>query len=251
MESSALDIVLRSNQLVEDGGQIRFSEARAAMNSMDWFDAAVFAQARSMVDWNSRNKVCTCSRLAIPCAHVFHKFCSSCGSPVYSLWAGWKLACTTLLPWEADRAKKVGEVPCASSIGLNNFSHPRTDPVIITVPVNEVGDKILLGRNVSGFPVLPSRYIRDTPNWPGKMGSTCLFCSRGFHGTWRGVRRLYKARIVGGSRSEGLGYQVSLQSTLGRSAHTSLMNYRVHLFVFMSPTKAFPRKPYGRLLRHG
>jgi NAD+ diphosphatase len=154
VESSALDIVLRSNQLVKDGGQVRFSEARAAVNSMNWFDAAVFAQARSMVDWNSRNKVCTGSSLTIPCADVSHQFCSSCGSPVYSLWAGWKLACTTLLPWEANRAKKVGEKPCASSIGLNNFSHPRTDPVIITVPVNETGDKILLGRNVSGFSVL-------------------------------------------------------------------------------------------------
>ncbi|KAF9650585.1 hypothetical protein BDM02DRAFT_3154769 [Thelephora ganbajun] len=125
VEAPALDVVLQNNQLAKDGGQLEFSEARAAMNSMNWFDAAVFAEARSMVDWNARNR-----------------FCSSCGSPVYSLWAGWKLACTTLLPWEV----KEGERQCAS-IGLNNFSHPRTDPVIITVLVNETGDKILLGRN--------------------------------------------------------------------------------------------------------
>lgn len=89
-------------------------------------------------------------RVVTPSVDATYQFCSSCGSPVYSLWAGWKLACTTLLPWEAKKGKE----PCASSIGLNNFSHPRTDPVIITVPVNETGDKILLGRNVSGPEVL-------------------------------------------------------------------------------------------------
>jgi len=125
-ESAALDAVLQNNQLAKDEGQLKFLEARAAMFSMNWFDAAVFAEAGSMIDWNARNK-----------------FCSSCGSPVYSLWAGWKLSCTTVLPWEA----KEGVKPCPSSIGLNNFSHPRTDPVIITVVINETGDKILLGRN--------------------------------------------------------------------------------------------------------
>lgn len=59
VDSSALDVLLQSNQLTEDGSQVKFSEARAAMSSVDWFDAAVFAEARSMVDWNSRNRVCT------------------------------------------------------------------------------------------------------------------------------------------------------------------------------------------------
>jgi NAD+ diphosphatase len=59
--SSALGVLLQNIQLTKDGGQVKFSEARAAMNSMNWFDAAVFAEARSMVDWNSRNRVCTAS----------------------------------------------------------------------------------------------------------------------------------------------------------------------------------------------
>lgn len=126
VDSSTLDILSQSNQFAQDGSEVKFSDARAAMSSMNWFDAAVFAEARSMVDWSARNR-----------------FCSSCGSPVYSLWAGWKLSCTTVLPW----ANKEGKKPCPSSIGLNNFSHPRTDPVIITVVVNETGNKILLGRN--------------------------------------------------------------------------------------------------------
>ena len=57
VDSSTLDTVLQNNQLAKDGDQIKFSEPRAAMNTVDWFDAAVFAEARSMVDWNARNKV--------------------------------------------------------------------------------------------------------------------------------------------------------------------------------------------------
>ena len=59
VEPSALDAVLQNNQLAKDGGQLKFSEARVAMNSMNWFDAAVLAEARSMVDWNARNRVRT------------------------------------------------------------------------------------------------------------------------------------------------------------------------------------------------
>jgi hypothetical protein len=32
--------------------------------------------------------------------------------------------------------------------GLQNFSHPRTDPVVIMLVTNETGDKVILGRNV-------------------------------------------------------------------------------------------------------
>ena len=32
--------------------------------------------------------------------------------------------------------------------GLHNFTHPRTDPVVIMIAIDETGDKILLGRNV-------------------------------------------------------------------------------------------------------
>ena len=37
------------------------------------------------------------------------------------------------------------------SKGVHNFSHPRTDPVVIMAVIDESGDKILLGRNVSPF----------------------------------------------------------------------------------------------------
>lgn len=32
--------------------------------------------------------------------------------------------------------------------GLNNYSHPRTDPVVIMAIVDESGENVLLGRNV-------------------------------------------------------------------------------------------------------
>jgi len=59
VEPSALDAVLQNDQLAKDGGRLKFSEVRAALFSMNWFDAAVLAEARSMIDWNARNRVCT------------------------------------------------------------------------------------------------------------------------------------------------------------------------------------------------
>ena len=75
---------------------------------------------------------------------------------MYPLWAGWKHACSSLLPWveQVEGNKK----PCPTGKALNNYLHPRTDPVVIILTVNETNDKILLGRNVSPrvLPVLMS-----------------------------------------------------------------------------------------------
>jgi len=106
--------------------KLQFGDARSAGLSLNRFDAAVFSEARTMVDWNSRNK-----------------FCSACGSPLYSLWGGWKLSCSTALPW-ADNG---GRAPCPTTQGLHNTMHPRTDPVVIMAVLDETGEKILLGRN--------------------------------------------------------------------------------------------------------
>ncbi|KAI0645868.1 NUDIX hydrolase domain-like protein [Trametes meyenii] len=138
-EQSEVDAVVQ-NAAGESGSGPVFSEPRAAMGSFDAFDAALFAEARSMIDWNARNK-----------------FCPSCGSPVHSLWAGWKLSCTSLLPWVDSAGRK----PCPTARGLHNFSHPRTDAVVIMAVIDESGDKILLGRN---------------KKWPGKFYS----CMAGF-----------------------------------------------------------------------
>ncbi|KAI0081982.1 hypothetical protein K474DRAFT_1703449 [Panus rudis PR-1116 ss-1] len=126
IEQSVLDEVLQSSSLGTSGHKLEFIDARAAMRYHNYTDAAILAEARSMIDWNVRNK-----------------FCPACGSPVYSLWAGWKLSCTSLLPWSNNSGRK----PCPTATGLHNYAHPRTDAVVITVVTNEANDKILLGRN--------------------------------------------------------------------------------------------------------
>ncbi|TRM68760.1 NUDIX hydrolase domain-like protein [Schizophyllum amplum] len=123
------DLTLPLEQLTaaaDTDRKLSWAEPRALIAGMDLFEAGVYAEARSMVDWNARNK-----------------FCPGCGSPTYSMWGGWKIACTSLLPWANNEGKK----PCPTTRGLHNFTHPRTDPVVIMIAIDETGDKILLGRN--------------------------------------------------------------------------------------------------------
>lgn len=121
-----LDHLVQTSTAGSDGYKLTFAEARTAIRNLSNFDAGVVAEARSMVDWNFRNK-----------------FCASCGSPVYSVWGGWKLSCTSLL----SSSDNVGRKPCLTQKGLHNITHPRTDPVVIVAVLNEARDKILLGRN--------------------------------------------------------------------------------------------------------
>lgn len=48
----------------------------------------------------------------------------------------------------------------ACSKGLHNFTHPRTDPVVIMIAVDETHDKILLGRGVSFIKLHISFYLK-------------------------------------------------------------------------------------------
>jgi NAD+ diphosphatase len=41
----------------KEDGTLEFTEPRAAMSKLDFFDAALFSEARSMLDWNTRNRV--------------------------------------------------------------------------------------------------------------------------------------------------------------------------------------------------
>ncbi|CAE6481409.1 unnamed protein product [Rhizoctonia solani] len=117
---------LLSTLNVSDSQRLEFAEPRSATAKLSSFDASLFALARTMVDWLGRRK-----------------FCPACGSRTYPLWAGWKLSCSSVLPW----AENPGKSPCPSSSGLNNYMHPRTDAVVITAVLDETGDRILLGRN--------------------------------------------------------------------------------------------------------
>ncbi|KAI0066000.1 hypothetical protein BV25DRAFT_1797206 [Artomyces pyxidatus] len=125
-EQAVIDQALLNSGIDKGGEKPYFAEPRGATRGMSDFDAAVFAEARSMVDWNARNQ-----------------FCPACGSPEYSLWAGWKLSCSSLLPWAEDTGRKL----CPTAKGLHNIAHPRTDAVVIMAVLNEAQDRILLGRN--------------------------------------------------------------------------------------------------------
>lgn len=123
---SELDHLVQTTTAVTDGYKLTFAEARAAFRNLSDFDIGVVAEALSMVDWNFRNK-----------------FCASCGSPVYSVWGGWKLSCTSLL----STSDNAGRKPCLTQKGQHNITHPRTDAVVIVAVLNEEQDKILLGRS--------------------------------------------------------------------------------------------------------
>lgn len=95
---------------------------------LNLFVAAIYAQARSLLDWNMRNP-----------------FCAQCGNSTLSLNAGTKRVCPP-----ADLAgggdKKEDRPPCATRGTISNISFPRTDPTVIMAVVSADGTRSLLGR---------------------------------------------------------------------------------------------------------
>ncbi|THX73219.1 hypothetical protein D6D05_07502 [Aureobasidium pullulans] len=120
----------------EDKG-LTFAQGRA----MDLIagDAAIYAEARQLLDWNMRNP-----------------FCAQCGHPTLSVNGGFKRTCpptdSSTLPSTAvstsnTDASSIDRPACATRKGVSNLSFPRTDPTIIVAVVNHAGDKLLLGRS--------------------------------------------------------------------------------------------------------
>lgn len=99
------------------------------------YTAAVYAQARSLLDWNQRNP-----------------FCAQCGQINLSVNAGTKRTCP---PTDLASGTLHERKPCASRKGVSNICFPRTDPTIIVAVVSADGQKMLLGRS-KRFP--PSWY---------------------------------------------------------------------------------------------
>jgi NAD+ diphosphatase len=94
-----------------------------------FFIAAIYAQARALMDWNTRNT-----------------FCGTCGHRTLSVNAGTKRACPP-----TDAARTADGLPqdrpeCNTRTTLSNLSFPRTDPTIIVAVVSADGKRILLGR---------------------------------------------------------------------------------------------------------
>lgn len=88
--------------------------------------AAMYGQARALLDWNARNP-----------------FCAQCGQRTLSVNSGTKRACP---PTDLAGGKLHERAPCTTRKGVSNISFPRTDPTIIVAVVNAAGTHMLLGR---------------------------------------------------------------------------------------------------------
>lgn len=109
------------------GEGLDFSKGRMNL-SLPAEEAAIYAEARHLLDWNARNP-----------------FCASCGYKTLSVNAGFKRTCP---PKDiADSVANAGErPPCATRTGISNLCFPRTDPTVIMAVVSADGQRILLGR---------------------------------------------------------------------------------------------------------
>lgn len=66
LEESNVDDVVQNSELAKSAVKLAFIDPRTAMGALDVFAAGVFASARSMVDWNDRNKA-RCWHLLLLC----------------------------------------------------------------------------------------------------------------------------------------------------------------------------------------
>ena len=71
-------------------------------------EAPLLAQARSIIDWNLRNR-----------------FCAMCGTETVSAEAGYKRHCNN--------------EKCKANSSIQNVSYPRTDPVVISMVRRNMG----------------------------------------------------------------------------------------------------------------
>ncbi|TVY14018.1 putative NADH pyrophosphatase [Lachnellula arida] len=115
---------------------LQFIEGRVHM-TLNAPEAAIYAQARALLDWNARNP-----------------FCGGCGQPTLSVNAGTKRTCpptdfsslanaqgaTTTLETPRER------LACVTRKGISNLSFPRTDPTVIMAVVSHDAKRVLLGR---------------------------------------------------------------------------------------------------------
>ena len=109
-----------------------------AFGSLAPQDAAIVGMARSLIDWNERMR-----------------HCPSCGAKQYSALSGHKRVCGTALAMHAHPCTLLeigGRAPsqeCMAWRSLQNYTYPRTDPVVLVGIVCD--NKILLARK-RGWP---------------------------------------------------------------------------------------------------
>jgi NAD+ diphosphatase len=91
--------------------------------TLDHAHSAIYSHARSLIDWNNRNR-----------------FCSSCGGRTLSTHGGAKVVCPP-----ADKGV-LRQRACPTRIGLHNQVFPRTDPTAVIAPISADAKRVLLGR---------------------------------------------------------------------------------------------------------
>jgi hypothetical protein len=95
----------------------------------------------------------------------------------------------------------------------HNFSHPRTDPVVSMLAIDESGEKALLGRNVTSC-LLHWRF--PVNQRPAEKDSWGLVISAGrIRRARRVTRGRRQTRDVGGGRPQSLERAISFGTTLG------------------------------------
>ncbi|KAJ3302577.1 Peroxisomal NADH pyrophosphatase nudt12 [Kappamyces sp. JEL0829] len=99
-----------------------WADPRPSSFELSEFESAVFSQAKAVLDWNTR-----------------HKYCPACASITKSEDSGYKKTCENSA--------------CISRTSTQNYSHVRTDCVVIVNVVSSDGTKILLGRQKTWPPL--------------------------------------------------------------------------------------------------
>ncbi|PMD21705.1 hypothetical protein NA56DRAFT_625699 [Hyaloscypha hepaticicola] len=157
----AVDVTPRGTLQKEAAGVIeamkakglQFIEGRMHM-TLNAPEAAIYAQARALLDWNARNP-----------------FCGGCGQPTLSVNAGTKRVCPPTdyasLPTAQGGATSVEAKPreraaCATRKGISNLCFPRTDPTVIMAVVSHDAKRVLLGRQK-----------RWPPHWYSTLAGFC------------------------------------------------------------------------------
>lgn len=128
--------------------------------SLSAHEAAIYAQARALVDWNARNP-----------------FCASCGHPTLSIQGGTKRSCPPTDMASSSSSSIASTAPrstdrpaCTTRKGVINLSFPRTDPTVIMAILSADSRRVLVGRkkqwpenvysNLAGF-VEPAESIEE------------------------------------------------------------------------------------------
>ncbi|PWY86439.1 hypothetical protein BO94DRAFT_535594 [Aspergillus sclerotioniger CBS 115572] len=134
----ALDVTPRGSEEQQTNSKVVISDVEAkglaflqgrTIMSFPAGEAAIYAQARALIDWNTRNT-----------------FCGTCGHPTISVNSGTKRACPPSDAALLASGKPAERPSCNTRTTISNLSFPRTDPTIIVAVVSTDAKRILLGR---------------------------------------------------------------------------------------------------------